>query len=612
MSGINVWLRSNQKLFLVLICCVVILGWYVMPHVAKFFMPAPLPGGRIFGEKVPAKEVMALAQCVYAIVGKQMRIDPAAIAWQTLILDAEAKRYGIAASETDVATFLENRFKGEGGGIDEQAYMAFLRENSLSRNDFETAVRTLSTGTRLQQTVARGVSLTDNEARAWYNHRGQRVKVRYIELRADNLVPLVSVEEDALRAFHRKHANTPRTAEGPGYLNSEQVKIEYIMAAYEKYEKAAAITPEQIAAYYEANKEQKYRLPDPPRKEEKPPEGEAEANADATGEKELETPVPSYKSLAEVSEEIEKTLRREEAERVVDDTMREVNDEVWKAYESQGDMNESAPVKIAAIGKHFDMEHKVTPFFSSDNIPANLRGAEGLADKAFGQGVRSIGRPTTTLSATSGKFIFQILDIQPPQPAAFETVRTEVGLDLRKEKALNLATEFAGLARSEADLNAAADALSGKIAELLGAMPEEARRDKTPQDFFNTGESKYFDRPEYWGYMMTGETSKTGLRGPYSYMNFAGVAFTLGATGIEMAIEETGPRAVYLLERADMQQPDATDWEKSGAMLSRRLLDEKRMAVMETWWADLRRRAHPSDEAMKFLKALPEWSGQTR
>ena len=143
MSGINSWLRSKEKLFLVLICCVVILGWYVMPHVAKLFMPAPLPGGRIFDEKVPAKEVMALTQCVYAIVGQQLRIDPAAIAWQALILDAEAKRYGIAASETDVAAFLEGRFKREDGGTDEQAYIAFLRQNSLSRNDFETAVRTL-------------------------------------------------------------------------------------------------------------------------------------------------------------------------------------------------------------------------------------------------------------------------------------------------------------------------------------------------------------------------------------------------------------------------------------------------------------------------------------
>jgi len=496
-----------------------------------------------------------------------------------------------------------------GGGIDEHAYVTFLRQNGLSRSDFETAVRMLSTGTRLQQTVVRGVSLSESEARAWYNYRGQRVKVRYIELRANDLVPLVGVEEDALRAFYQKHANTPRAAEGPGYLNPEQVKVEYIMAPYEKHEKAAVIAPEQVAAYYEANKEQAYRLPDPPRKEEKSPEGETEASADAVEEKDPQTPTPSYKPLAEVSEEIEKTLRREEAERVIDDIMRKVNDDVWKAYEAQGDMDESASVDIAAIGKRFDMEHKVPPLFSSDNIPANLRGTAGLADKMFGQGVRSIGRPTTTLAATSGKFIFQILDIQPPQPASYDAVRSEVELDLRKEKALNLAAEFAGMARSQADLNAAAGVVRGKIAELLAAMPEEARGEKTPEDFFKTGESEYFERPEYWGYMMIG---KTGLSGPYSYVEFARVAFALGATGVEMALEPTGPRAVYLLERADMQQPDAKEWAEDGAMLSSKLLAEKREAVMDGWWADLRRRAHPSEEAMKFLEVLPEWSGQTQ
>ena len=609
MSKINVWLRSKEKLFLVLICCACMIAWFIGPSLMTLVTRSPTEGGRIFGKGIPGRKVLALAKSLNVLLGSRARVNLHALAWQALILQEEAKRYGISASEVDVSAFLQGRFPAQGGaGIDEEAYRGLLQRGGISRSDFEDALRTLLTGEQVSAAVRNSACLSTDEAWLWYGRQAERVKVRYVQFGARDLAPLVAVDEEQLLAYYERHSRVAPAENRPGYLEAEKVKIEYILAPYAKYEQEATVTEEQKRAYYEANKEKEYFISSPKKNEEAVNAASDKPGDDAAAEsKPTEAEAPAYRPFEEVAAEIEKKLRREEAERVVDVLMKkDVNEAIWKAYDAQRDMEIAVPVDLDAIAEQFGLVHKITQPFSGEQAPLILPGAWDLVEKAFGQGTTSIGQPSTTLSADAGKFIFQIIEIYPPASAPFEKIKKRVERDLRIERGLDLAAEIAGEARSATDLDAATRAVESRIAALMEKLPEDSRPEKKAADYFHAGESEYFERPEYWEFPRQG---KTGLPGPYSYSDVARVAFTLKGAELDMAIEAEGPRAVFLLQRAGIQPASREEFETNKDRIVRELLEWKRAAVLGTWRADLRRRAQPSDEAMKSLESLPEWSG---
>ena len=101
MSKINVWLRSKQKLFLVIICCACMMAWFIGPSFMGLVTRSPIGGGRVFGKRIPGRKVLALAKSLNVLLGPRARANLHGLAWQALILQEEAKRYGISASEVE-------------------------------------------------------------------------------------------------------------------------------------------------------------------------------------------------------------------------------------------------------------------------------------------------------------------------------------------------------------------------------------------------------------------------------------------------------------------------------------------------------------------------------
>jgi hypothetical protein len=596
MAGMNKWMREQAKWFLVIICVVIMVTWLVPWN--NLLSKTPGAQGKIFGKAVPAQTVEALARTLSSLSSGQVNLETArAQAWQMLILAEEAKRYGISAGDNDVTEFLKSQkqFATESGvGYDANAYAMFLQRTGIPEQAFESSLKTALTAAKLRWTVLKSVTLPEDEAWLWYARDNERVQAEYIALRAEAFAPLVVADDKSLQEFYEQYKNTPPdqptllNPNGTGYLEPEQVSIEYVLCPYSRYLDSAVVTQQQVKAWYDAHKDQ-YRVR---------PE---EAKPDAP---------PTFKPLAEVAAQIEADLRKEEAARAVDEDMKEVNDEIAAQTEVPFGSEEVRAADFAEIAKKFNLIRQVTPLFSADKADTILPGANDLSSKAFGQSATNIRRPSVTLAAQNGKFVFQILKIQDPRPAPFEAIRQQVEKDYRAAKGYELAQEMADQALKDnpSGLDAAAAKIEAAVAERLKALSatkEETQKDL--KDCVQRGKSDFFTHPkEYMGYDNTVHRFAlgTGLPGDGNYTNFVDEAFALKDNELGKALEPAGARVVFLLKRIAVAPADRAEFEKNRTGITDNFLARKRDTVRTTWLADVRRHAQPSQEVMNYLGLL--------
>ena len=171
-------------------------------------------------------------------------------------------------------------------------------------------------------------------------------------------------------------------------------------------------------------------------------------------------------------------------------------------------------------------------------------------------------------------------------------------------KGYELAQEMADQALKDnpSSLDAAAAKIEAAVAERLKALSsakEEINRDL--KDYVQRGKSDFFARAkEYVGHRFA---MKIGLPGDYDYTNFVDEAFALKDNELGKALEPNGARAVFLLKRIAVKPADRAEFEKNIASITDELLARKRDTVRQTWLADVRRSAQPSQEVMKYLNS---------
>ena len=584
MAGMNKWMREQAKWFLIGICVIIMITWLVPWNLLLGRTAGPQ--GKIFGKVIPGQKVDSLAMTLSALSQRRPDIQAArGQAWQMLILAEEAKRYGISASDDEVAELLKMRFPVESGmGYDASAYKAFLERTGIPDQAFETSLKTYLTAIALARSVLMSVTLPESEAWLWYARDNERVMAEYVALRGEAFAPLVAVDDKSLQQFYEDHKNTPpdRDPNGVGYLEPEQASIEYVLCPYSRYLDSVVVTRQQVNAWYEAHKDQ-YRMRVPPQ----------EARPDEPAR---------FQPLAEAAPQIEADLRKEEAMRAVDEDMKEVNNEIATQTEVPFGSEEVRAADFDGIAKKFNLIHQVTPLFPADKAEAILPGANDLAAKAFGQSASNIRRPSVTLASRDGKFVFQILKIQDPRPAPFEAVRKQVEKDYRQEKGYELAQTMAdqALKANPSNLDAAAADIEAAVADRLKASSlAKEEIDKDLKNCVQRGKSDFFSRArEYMGYRFA---MNIGLPGKENYTHFVDEAFALKDNEVGKALEPEGARAVFLLKRIAVKPADHAEFAKNIAGITDEFLARKRDTVRQTWLADVRRAAQPSQEVMSYL-----------
>ncbi len=161
------------------------------------------------------------------------------------------------------------------------------------------------------------------------------------------------------------------------------------------------------------------------------------------------------KSLAEVKDDIEKTLRQERSKEAalsfVDDIMIFVEED---------------PQQFDALAKQHDLEITESPFIPRNERIPGLEKAPQLVARAFGL---NKGAVETQETPDGTHYIFQVADIEPASAIPFEDAKERVTNDLRQQKSRELASqtadEWATKMQSGASLEELAKTLDVQVVE---------------------------------------------------------------------------------------------------------------------------------------------------
>lgn len=167
-----------------------------------------------------------------------------------------AARMGFQVTDAELANAIRTilpRYFNNGQLIDKRGYEDFLAQRGISVPEFEADVRKQMLRSRLQGLVSQGVVVTPREVQEQYQKTKQKVKIEYLAFKADDLKSAVKVTPEELKAYYEANKN--------GYMQQEQRSLALLIAGQEKISAAINISDEQLRQAYDSRRDQ-YRTPE--------------------------------------------------------------------------------------------------------------------------------------------------------------------------------------------------------------------------------------------------------------------------------------------------------------------------------------------------------------
>lgn len=165
-------------------------------------------------------------------------------AWEIIILEDEAERWGIETTRAELASFIRNIpiFRDQ-NRFDPNLYRLILRNWQLSENFFEEQMRRLVTIEKLQGVIMNTAHASPTEVEEYYLRVSEEVRVDYVLFNRDDFLQEVSLEEDQIRDFYNR--NTQR------YSIPDRARIEYILIGRDDLPDEKRVSEEEIDRYLE-------------------------------------------------------------------------------------------------------------------------------------------------------------------------------------------------------------------------------------------------------------------------------------------------------------------------------------------------------------------------
>lgn len=168
----------------------------------------------------------------------------------------EAARMGFQVSDAELASairsIIPNLFNN-GQLIDKAAYENMLAERGMTIPEFEANVREQILRSRLQNLVSEGVVVTPQEVQAQYEKTHQKAKIEYIAFKGENLKADVKVTPDDLKAYYEANRNS--------YMEPEKRNLALLVADQEKIGATINISDAQLHQAYDSQRSQ-FRTPE--------------------------------------------------------------------------------------------------------------------------------------------------------------------------------------------------------------------------------------------------------------------------------------------------------------------------------------------------------------
>lgn len=540
---------------------------------------------------------------------KQRAIDQVI---ETELLRQTAKKYNLQVAPAELAeTITRIQAFQKNGHFSQQQYKMVLNQNRLSPESFEALQRESMLIRKLKSVVSSGIQVSPAEAREWYNWKNSEIKIDYALFKPEAFSDVVTVNEDALKAYYDKHKEE--------YKTRPKIKARYVKFSVEDYLPKIEVPEEDIQAYYN-NNQKKYQQPatvharhillkvdkkaNPERVAEKREKAleimeQAKAGKNFAGlaekysegpskekggdlgtferddmakpfsEKafsmapgEISEPVrtrfgwhiikveektdESVKPLAEVKDEIRKTLAMEEAKNLA-------YDEAISMY----NISFAGEDLIKNSRDREDISVQTTDFFTKKKGPASLsKKAQAFAEAAFKLPLMDV---SDIKELGDAFYLIQVTEKQETQIPEFETVREKVASDWRQQEqkraAENAAEEFLKTVKSMHSIQEAA---------------EKAAIEINATDFFNRNQ----------------EIPDIGR--DQAVIN---AAFNLSEANPFPESPINGKKGYYVIAIADKKKPDPQAFKKEKNNLVKQLTRQKQTRYMDAWIAQLREKS---------------------
>jgi peptidyl-prolyl cis-trans isomerase D len=171
-------------------------------------------------------------------------------------VEYEAKRLGITVSEKEradrIRMYVPNAFNGDTFvGMD--AYTNEVRQRfQLSVPVFEELVRAGLVEEKFRKLVTDGISVSPMEIQDEFRFQNDKVKLEYVSIKPDDLLPKVSLDADEIQSYYASHKAT--------FQIPEKRVARYALLDLTQLRQSTSISDEDLRAIYQQNIQQ-YQVP---------------------------------------------------------------------------------------------------------------------------------------------------------------------------------------------------------------------------------------------------------------------------------------------------------------------------------------------------------------
>ncbi|OEU70645.1 MAG: peptidylprolyl isomerase [Desulfovibrio sp. S3730MH75] len=166
------------------------------------------------------------------------------------ILEAEARRLGISISNSELYYEISRipAFANTEGKFDNSLYQRYLQGRQMSAATFETDMRNSNLIQKIQEYVTIPVQPTEAQARELFNWAGEKAQIDYYYVSGADFIDQAKVEDKTVEGYY--------TANPASFTIPGRGIIEYISFTPDELAVYENVSPEEIKAYYDANKDQ--------------------------------------------------------------------------------------------------------------------------------------------------------------------------------------------------------------------------------------------------------------------------------------------------------------------------------------------------------------------
>ncbi len=511
------WFHRHRRYLLAGLVVMLMVAWGALGTLSRFAQPRQGAMGSVRGEAVDSRDLleasktlqvalrlgMADAQTMYVLRlrGAPTHTEAALIllfralrdfvfeqgakandpeaAWRFLVLQREAEADGVEVTTQELEeaiAFLPVLWDEKSFSV--ANYRAFLGVVGVSEGEMVACVSRLAKVAKLL-CLKRG-TIGGTYAELWmsYVYGNEQMRVNYVEVDSSLFLPLVEVSDEQVRAFYDEHKEVPPdpAAGRIGYMAPERVKVEYALAPVDKLAAEVEVAEQDVAKYYEANKEQF-------RTEESSEHGDVTDGGEPAGGSEGAEPKPTgpqYRSLDEARAEIRGKLAQEKAT----EKAGELVGTLQRELESVAGQFANEPQPLQQMARRYGLEYHVADapggggLLTRQELEALAPEGKQMAESAFAHDV-GLCHPRTILSGEQ-PVIYQVLERRDPEPLAFDQVAETVRQDCIQSEALDKAAAFAREVKDrvvEVGFEQGLEAMNQRLGNLLGTHVPSAEEE---------------------------------------------------------------------------------------------------------------------------------------